>query len=206
MNATASAPALADTLQMIDKAGEDALAASGPEDALHCLVAAYHAHLGDRRAHERPGALREGERQYFVAGAFIVTPDRRYHMLVGNVGFPPEQRRLMVPIDAGHPGWVYERRQPLVLENTDEHGEFRQYLKTSRMGSSIYAPMIFRGSFLGQVVMAAQARNTMRESDLRALIAVSRLATALWLAHEGPAWLEGAYPPPEAAVVGRDGY
>ncbi|MEJ0067975.1 MAG: hypothetical protein WDO24_03715 [Pseudomonadota bacterium] len=77
--------------------------------------------------------MKPGERQFFIAGAFFVTPDKRYHMLVGNVDFPPEQERLMVPIDGGHPGWVYANRSKLILKNTDEHGAFRQYLKTSRM-------------------------------------------------------------------------
>mgnify|MGYP003704530333 CR=1 FL=1 len=50
---------------------------------------------------------------------------------------------LLVPIDGGHPGWVYAHRSKLILRNTDEHGEFRQYLKTSRMGSTIFAPIVW---------------------------------------------------------------
>ena len=123
-------------LAMIDKAGEAALNAVGPEEAIHALARAYYDLLGDRKAHLKPNALKPGERQYFISGAFFVTPDKRYHMLVGNVGFPLEQKRLMVPIDGGHPGWVYTNRSKLILKNTDEHGAFRQYLKSSRMGCS----------------------------------------------------------------------
>ena len=36
----------------------------------------------------------------------------------------------------------------------------KQYLKTSRMGSSIYAPLLWKGRFVGQLIMASQARNT----------------------------------------------
>lgn len=192
-------------LTMLADAGQAALAAAGPEEALHQIARHYFEVLGDREAEHRPGALKPGEKQYFIAGAFIVTPDRRHHMLVGNVGFPPEQRRLMVPIDGGHPGWVYANRSDLLLENTDDHGTFKQYLKTSRMGSTIFAPMIWKGDFLGQMVMAAQARHTMRQADLDVLKVAARIATGAWVAHGGPAWLEAEFPPADAFYVDREG-
>jgi hypothetical protein len=192
-------------LAAIDAAGLAAANADGPEAAIHALASAYHGVLGDRDAHLAPGALKPGERQYFVAGGFFVTPDARYHMLVGSVNFPPEQQRLMVPIDGGHPGWVYANRSTLILKNTDEHGAFRQYLKTSRMGSTIFAPIIWQGAFLGQMIMAAQARYTMRDEDLAVLVMAARIATGLWVAHGGPAWLAASYPPPDAFYVDKEG-
>ena len=192
-------------LAMIDAGGEAALNAKGPEEAIRALVRAYYDMLGDRDAHLRPGSLKPGEHQYFVAGAFIVTPDKRYHMLVGNVNFPPDQERLMVPIDGGHPGWVYAHQRKLILKNTDEHGEFRQYLKSSRMGSTIFAPLFWRGGFLGQIVMAAQARYTMRDEDLEVLMACSRVAAGVWVAQGGPAWLAANYPPANGFYVDKEG-
>ena len=140
-----------------------------------------------------------------MAGGFFITPDGAWHMLVGNVNFPPEQERLMIPIDGGHPGWVVKHRSKLLLRNTDEHGAFRQYLKTSRMGSAIFAPLFWRGEIFGQIVMAAQARYTMRAEDLAVLVACSRAAAAAWIAHGGPAWLAANYPPPNPYKVGIDG-
>ncbi len=200
-----SAGGLLDGLAIVDAGGEAALNAPGPEEAIRALVRAYFDRLGDREVHLRIGALKPDERQYFVAGAFMVTPDKRYHMLVGNVNFPPEQQRLMVPIDGGHPGWVYAHRSKLILKNTDEHGEFRQYLKTSRMGSTIFAPLIWKGEFMGQIVMAAQARRTMRDEDLEVLVACSRVAAGAWVAHGGPAWLAANYPPANAFYVDKEG-
>ena len=190
---------------IIEQAGQAALDAGGPEDAMRILGRACFDTLGDRQAHLKPDALLPGERQYFVAGCFFVTPDRRYHMLVGNTGFPPEQERLLVPIDGGHPGWVYANRSKLILRNTDDHGEFKQYLKSSRMGSTIFAPIIWKGEFLGQLIMAAQARHTMRDADLEAIVALSRVATGAWVAHGGPAWLAATYPPANAFHVAREG-
>ncbi len=201
MNTHDLRPALA----MIDSAGEIALNARGPEAAVRAIADGCHRLLGDREAHLKPGALKAGEHQFFVAGAFFVSPDRRYHMLVGNINFPPEQERLLVPIDGGHPGWVYAHRSKLILKNTDEHGEFRQYLKTSRMGSTIFAPLTWEGEFLGQLIMAAQARDTMRDEDLEVLVACSRVAAALWVAKGGPAWLADAYPPANGFYVDRQG-
>jgi hypothetical protein len=192
-------------LAMLADAGAEALAATGPEEALHALARGCHATLGDSSAASRPGALKEGERDYRIGGCFIVTPDARWHMLVGNVGFPPEQRRLMIPIDGGHPGRVMRSREPLLLANTDDDAGFRQYLKTSRMGSSAYAPMIWGGSFIGQIVVAAQARWTYRPEDLAALVVASRIAAAAWIAQGGPAWLRDNADPPDAFRVDQRG-
>ncbi len=189
----------------LEAAGQAALDAQGPEEAMRILGRACFDSLGDRQAHLKPSALLPGERQFFVAGCFFVTPDQRYHMLVGHTGFPPEQERLLVPIDGGHPGWVHANRAKLILKNTDDHGEFKQYLKSSRMGSAIFAPIIWKGEFMGQLIMAAQARHTMRDSDLEVIVALSRVATGAWVAHGGPAWLAANYPPANAFHVGKEG-
>ena len=192
-------------LAAMEQAGQAALDADGPESAIRVLAQACLEHLGDREAHLKPGALLAGERQYMIAGAFLVTPDEKFHMLVGSIGFPPEQERLLVPINGGHPGQVYASRTKLILKNTDDHGAFRQYLKTSRLGSTIFAPMIWRKRFLGQLIMAAQARHTMRDEDLAALVAMSRIATGAWVAHGGPAWLQATDPPGNGFYVGKEG-
>ena len=193
------------SVALLDRAGAAALAAPGPEEAMRAIAQACFDSLGDRSAHLRPGALKEGERQYFVSGTFFVTPDRQHHMLVGSIGFPAEQRRLMVPIDGGHPARVMATRAPLLLANTDEDQGFRQYLKSSRMGSSAYAPMLFRGAFLGQLIIAAQARHTLGEADLAALTAAAHLAAACWVAQGGPDWLRANANPPEAYYAAKQG-
>ena len=190
-----------DVLALLEQAGQDALNAPGAEAAIEVLMKACHARLGDHNAHMKEGALKPGEQNIFVAGAFFVTPDERFHMLVGGIGFPSEQKRLLVPIDGGHPGIVYATKKKLILRNTDEHPEFRQYLKTARMGATIFAPLIWQGKFIGQIIMAAQARNALRDEDLSALVAVSRVATAVWIAQSGPAWMQQAYPPVDAFYV-----
>jgi hypothetical protein len=186
-------------------AAQAACAAQDPEEALGHLVGAWVGALGDRQADLRPGSLREGERQYYIGGCFMVTPDEGWHMLIAGNGFPPEQRRLMIPIDAGHPGRVRASGEPMLLANTDDHGDFRQYLKSSRMGSSIYAPLHWEGRFIGQIVMAAQARWTLRASDLAALVALAPLAAALWIAKGGPQWLARHYPPADGFRVNAGG-
>lgn len=104
----------------------------------------------------------------------------------------------MVPIDGGHPGWVVAHRRSLLLANTDEDRGFRQYLKTARMGSAAYAPLIWQGEILGLIIVAAKARNTLRPVDLAVLEALAPLAASLWVALGGPRWLAAAYPPAEA--------
>lgn len=176
-------------LEALGRASRAAAAASGPEEALRELTAVCPVLLGDKHAPRRPGALKPGEHQFSVCGAFMLTPDRRHNLLVAEVGFPPEQHRLRIDVELGHPGWVVGRHEPLILANTDDDAEFKQILKTSRMGSALYAPMIWRGDFLGQLVCASQARHTYEGADLDVLVAYATVAAALWVAHDGPAFL-----------------
>jgi signal transduction protein with GAF and PtsI domain len=168
-------------------------AAGDGEDAESALRECVHAALritGDVTAQERPGALKTGERQFHVGGVFLADPDKDAHLLVAEWGFPPEQYRLSFPRDTGHPGRVWQNRQPLILANTDEHGDFKQILKTARMGSSMYAPLLWRGTFLGQMIVAAQARNTYAQPDLERVTALAAVAAGLYMAKDGPDWLD----------------
>jgi signal transduction protein with GAF and PtsI domain len=146
-----------------------------------------------------PGALAPGQSQFFVGGAFLVTPDRRHQMLVGNTGFPPEQRRLLIPIDGGHPGRVIASAEPLLLADTRAHAGFRQYLRTSRMSSAIYAPLIAGGAAFGLLILAAQAAGTFGPDDLAALVAAAPAVADAWSRTGGPAWLAAEYAAVRAA-------
>jgi hypothetical protein len=179
-----------EVLVALGRATEAALAASDPEEALRHITALGPSLLGDREAEHRPDALRSGERQFTVSGVFIVTPDGHENLLLAEHGFPPEQHRLRIDVGLAHPGWVVKHRRRLLLANTDLDPGFRQILKTSRMGSAVYAPMIWRDTLFGQIVLASQARNTYAERDLDALATFAQVATALWQAHAGPSWLE----------------
>lgn len=194
------------TLDALTQAHARALSCTDLESAWRELARFCVAHLGDPQAHTVPGAMAEGQTQYKISGCFVLTPDTQHHMLVGNVGFPAEQARLMIPIDGGHPGWVYTHRQDLLLGDTAQSTTaFKQYLKTSRMGSALYCPMVSQQQFIGMFVMAAQAKHTLRESDMSVMRLVAHLAVALWHAHGGPAWLAAHHPPENAFRVAAEG-
>ena len=182
--------------------GDAVRAAADYEAALEAINRIALQTLGDADAAQRPGALREGERDYRVAGAFLITPDRRYNMLCGNIGFPREQRRLMIPLEWNDPGWVVANEKPLLVANTDQHAQFRQFLKSSRMGSSIYAPFFARVggriAMAGQVVAASQARDTYALEDLERLRVLASLAGLAHSLHDGASWLNADYPAPDA--------
>ncbi len=188
---------------LMETAAAAATAATGPETALRALLAPLHATLGLR---DGGPDLPCGVTQFFVAGAFIVTPDADWHMLTGNIDFPPEQERLMIPIGAGHPGRVRASAAPLHLPDTEAvSGAFKQYLKTARMGSAIYVPMIWQDRFLGQIVMAGRAKGTLGSADFAVMRAAGPVAAALWIAHGGPDWLARMYPPDTAFRVDPEG-
>jgi GAF domain-containing protein len=145
--------------------------------------------LGDKAAHLHPGGLKTGERQFVVSGIFLITADRQHNLLVAEHGFPPEQHRLRIPVDFGPPGWIVQHQRPRVIANTDEAPDFEQILKTSRMGSTLYGPMVWQGQMLGQVLTAAQARHTYGPIDLDLFMGFAHVAAAVYMAHGGPEWL-----------------
>ncbi len=172
-------------LARLSELGQLALESPDAESALACCTRAALETLGDEHAHLRPGALKPGERQFRVSGVFLVKPDASGHVLVAEHGFPPEQHRLEIPIDLGHPGWVYQHRVPLILPDTDDAPSFRQILKTARMGSALYAPLVCEGHFVGQMVTAAQARGTFGNADLDAMVAFATLASLVYGMRDG---------------------
>jgi putative methionine-R-sulfoxide reductase with GAF domain len=180
----------AEALRQMGALGEAACAATSVEPALSIVTRFLPDFLGDPDAAAKPGALKPGERQFFVSGCFMVSPDGAQNWLIAETGFPPEQHRLRIPIAHGHPGWVVAHRQKLLLANTDLHNEFKQILKTARMGSAMFAPM-FRGErLIGQLICAAQARDTFGPGDLDILAAFAPLVASLYVAHGGEAWLK----------------
>jgi hypothetical protein len=172
-------------------ASRAAIDAPDAESALLKITGASKALLGDKDAYLRPGALKEGERHYSISGIFLISPSRRENVLVAEDGFPPEQHRLRIPIEHGHPGWMVKHQKPLLLANTDNHNDFKQILKTSRMGSVVFAPLFWKGEMFGQIVTASQARDTYSEADLAVQIAFGDLAAAVFVAHGGSTLLDG---------------
>ena len=176
-------------LARLAEATRAANASPDVESALRHLTAGTQEVLGDKEAHLRPGGLRAGERQFTNSGIFLITPDRQLNLLVAEHGFPPEQHRLCIPIDLGHPGQVVHKQRPVVLANTDESPDFRQILKTARMGSAMFGPMVWRGQMVGQILTAAQARHTYSALDLDIFMGFAHVAAAVYIAHSGPEWL-----------------
>ena len=168
------------------------------ETALNHLAKAAVDLLGDPDRGAVPGALKAGERDYRIGGTFLITPDRAYNMLVGAQGFPPEQRRLMIPIGWNHPGLVVAEERPLLVADTDQDTRFRQFLKTSRMGSSLYQPIMVGGRMVGQIVAAAQPRGTYDAVDLDRLGLLGAAAALVWRRFDGDTWLRADYPAPDA--------
>ena len=135
------------------------------ETILKAFSAAVIKTLGDPSAAKTPGNLKKNEHQFSVAGFFLHIPQRKESCLVAEQGFPAEQHRLRIRDDVGHPGWVTKHKKPLLLSNTDEHSDFKQILKSARMGSAMYSPMFSNGNFIGQFITASQARQTYQIHD-----------------------------------------
>lgn len=178
----------AKAIEALNQALSTAAATDDIESALSAISAGAWTSLGDPNAHERPGALKPGEHQFAVSGYFMLSPDGSETVLVAEHGFPTEQHRLRIPSDLAHPGWVVKNRKPLLLANTDEDSGFKQILKTARMGSAMYSPLIWGGVFIGLLITASQARDTYGPDDHAAHQAFANAAAAVYMAHDGPAF------------------
>ena len=124
-----------------------------------------------------------------AATAFMVTPDRKHHLITAPVNFRPEQHHELVAITLGHPGAVAATRRGIMLADTSHHESFVKILQTFRAGSAMQVPMLWQGEYLGVLICANAARGAFAEVDFRALHAFANLAAALWMAHGGPGWL-----------------
>lgn len=166
-------------------------AAKGPEEALYTITRALPALLGDPSAALRPNAFREDPAPKIGAActAFMRTADGLHHMIVAPVNFAPEQYHELVDIKLGHPGEVAHTHQPMLLRDTALHASFVKILQSFRAGSSIFAPLMWKGDYLGVLICANAARNTFGEADLAAHRGFAALAASLWVAQAGPAWM-----------------
>jgi GAF domain-containing protein len=163
----------------------------GPDAALRHITRAAGDMLGDADAGRRPGGLKPGEQERKVAGIFFAAPARDCLILLAEHGFPPEQNRLRISIADSRPGHAARTGEPAVVPNTDGDPMFRQILKTARMGSALYAPLIWQAEVLGVLNIAAQARNTYDATDLEMALLFAGLAAATWVALGGPRYLAG---------------
>lgn len=152
--------------------------ADGPEEALWCITRALPALLGDPNAALRPHAFLEPEPPAMsgAAVAFMRTPDGRHHLITAPVNFLPGQHHELVDIDLGHPAFVARTRRTLLLADTTLHAGFVKILQTFRAGSSLFAPILWKGGYLGVLICANAARGTFSEHDLLAHQAFANLA------------------------------
>ena len=146
--------------------------------------------LGDKTAHLKPGGLKEGENQYSVSAAVMISKKKEFNIFFAQQNFPKHQYKLKIPVDHGHPGAVVKTGEPLLLSNTDDYSDFKQILDTSRMGSSIYYPFFWKGEMLGQLICGSQARYTYRKLDLEKIRPFAKIASLLWIANDGMSYFD----------------
>jgi signal transduction protein with GAF and PtsI domain len=176
-------------LLALERVAGDAAIARGAEEALWCVTRTLPSLLGDAAAATRPGGLPDATVPASAATAFMVTPDRKHHLITAPVNFRPEQHHELVAITLGHPGMVAATRRGIMLADTSHHESFVKILQTFRAGSAMQVPMLWQGEYLGVLICANAGRGAFAEVDFRALHAFANLAAALWMAHDGQGWL-----------------
>ena len=162
---------------------QEAAGAENAEQALWIVTRTLPALFGNRSGDHRMGEPTS------AAAAFMATPDRRHHLITAPVNFRPEQYHELVAITQGHPGVVARTRRGIFLADTSHHESFVKILQTFRAGSAMQLPMLWKGGYLGVLLCANAARGAFEELDFEAMQAFTSLAAALWMAHDGPAWL-----------------
>ena len=168
---------------------EEATCAENAEEALWAVTRTLPSLLGKRSVAARLGAQQTATEPASAAAAFMATPDGQHHLITAPVNFRPEQYHELVAITQGHPGVVARTRRGIFLADTSHHESFVKILQTFRAGSAMQLPMLWRGGYLGVLICANAARGAFEEPDFEAMEAFTSLAAALWMAHDGPAWL-----------------
>lgn len=165
--------------------------AHSPEEALWAVTRTVPALLGNPAAALRPHAFREDPPPAIGSAAtvFLRMPDGLHHLIAASVNFAPGQHHELVAIGLGHPGEVARTHRAMLLHDTALHISFVKILQSFRAGSSMFAPLLWQGEYLGVLICANAARGTFAERDLTALQAFANLGAALFVAHGGPAWL-----------------
>lgn len=179
----------ANALLALQRIVTEASFADGPEEALWVVTRTLPSLLGTRPPQANVGTGDDGARPRGAATAFMLTPDERFHLITAPVNFLPEQYHEKVAIELGHPAHVARTRHPLLLRNTTHHESFVKILQTFRAGSAMFAPMTWGQNYLGVLICACSVPETFTEQDLAAHQAFAAAAAALWMAHDGPAWL-----------------
>ena len=77
-------------LLALERVAGDAAIARDAEEALWCVTRTLPSLLGDAMAAGRPGALADGAS---AATAFMVTPDRKHHLITAPVNFQATMMR-----------------------------------------------------------------------------------------------------------------
>ena len=168
---------------------EEAAGAENAEEALWAVTRTLPSLLGNRSVDARLGAQQTATEPASAAAAFMATSDGLHHLITAPVNFRPEQYHELVAITLGHPGVVARTRRGIFLADTSHHESFVKILQTFRAGSAIQLPMLWKGGYLGVLICANAARGAFEELDFEAMEAFTSLAAALWMAHDGPAWL-----------------
>jgi GAF domain-containing protein len=174
----------------LQAAAEASRVESNPELALRHITGIAQEVLGERRAGTQSTGVEAGEAEFRGAGIFFAAPARDHLILLAEQGYPPEQHRARISIQDSNPGLVVRTGQPKIVPNTDEDPNFRQILSTTRVGSSVYLPVVWQRQVLGMFNVAAQARYALAEIDLRMGLLFANLSAATWMALDGPRYLE----------------
>ena len=177
-------------LLALERVAGDAAIEAGPEQALWVITRTLPSLMGDPAAATVPGNLPTGGALASACAAFMLTPDRKHHLITAPVNFEPQQHYEKVSVTLGHPGHVAATRRGMFLRDTSHHESFVKILQTFRGASAMQVPMVWRNEYLGTLICASSAHNTYFEIDMRAMHVFAGLAAALWIAHDGPGWLK----------------
>lgn len=188
-----------DALLAMRRLMREASLESEPEAAIWHVTRALPSLVGSRRPN--PEIPRES-----AATTFMLTPDARHHLIVAPVNFQPEQWHERVEVTLGHPDYVRRTCGPLLLRETAHHQSFVKILQTFRARSAMFAPLMWRGAYVGTLICASSVPETFSESDLTVHEAVAAALTALWVAQGGLEWMRSLdYDSLPERVAGPDG-
>lgn len=108
-----------------------------------------------------------------VVLVFRLSEDEKELVAAGSFGLSPLEMGITVPRDFGVIGDVLDRREPLLLEDTDAEPGYRQILESRRIRSAAYAPLKWRDELYGIVVAGSETKYGFHRNDLNFISALA---------------------------------
>ncbi len=108
-----------------------------------------------------------------VVLVFRLDKERDQLTVSAAAGLSEAEAAIVLPRDYGLIGKVLDRRESMIIKDTDLEWGYRQFLESHRIRSAIYSPLKWRDEIYGVAFAGNQTKDSFTENDLNLMSALS---------------------------------